>query len=112
MENTESIYQKAANQFYLSCDRNIQKLLDETKFKINTKFSIIELWTNSAKVAERLGKKRNTLNHKMWGVFPQHWQLRIVLDRCYGGENITLWSSEDLDYLVAGHEKEPSFNRS
>lgn len=113
MENTESIYKEAANQFYFSFDKQIQRLLDQTSFKLNTTYSIFEIWTDSSKVAEKLGKKKNVLNHAMWKVFPQHWQLRIVLDRCYDNKkDVMLWSSGDLDYLVAGHkDREPVFIR-
>lgn len=107
MEN--SIYKKAAEKIYNSCDKQLQKTLNESTFKINTRFCIIELWTDSAKAAEKLGKKKNVLSQKMLSVFPEHWKLRIVLDRCHSDKNIILWSSEDLDYLVAAHEIQPSY---
>ena len=107
MEN--SIYQKAAEKIYNSCDKQVQKTLNEVTFKINTRFCIMELWTDSTKAAEKLGKKKHILNQKMLSVFPEHWKLRIVLNRCQSDKNIILWSSEYLDYLVAAHETQPCY---
>jgi hypothetical protein len=108
MENTDSIYKKAAEKIYFSCDQRLQKSLNEATFKINTRFCIVEIWTESAKIAEKLGKKKNILKQKLLSVFPEHWEMRIVLDRCHSKKNIILWSSEHLDYLVAAHEKQPT----
>ena len=108
MENTSSIYKKAAEKIYYSCDKQLQKLLNGAKFKINTLFCIVEIWTDSSKTAEKLGKKKNILNQKVLSVFPEHWEMRIVLNRCRSDQNIILWSSEYLDYLVAAHEKQPT----